>query len=298
MLPSLATVSTPVVEVDVRLPVVLLHDRGRVGPTQAEVQGQVGTQLEVVLDVGRDPVLVVGPGLAVRAAALDGHLVQEEVRESGAREGAAVVEEAEEPVVAGIEALRVVAQELAAELQGVAAPEPGELLVELVDLGQAVLDRGPSADVREAVAQLEAAEAGDRLTAGDAEPPRSRSRCLPSRSARSGRRDGVVADEELVHQRRPEHVARVDGQVAEGGLAARGKNQGEGLLVGLGLQLGDGEAQEELVVGGGVPIEPQVALVGAGRAEGLADEVAGDAGDGAVGSGVVRGCSRSRAPSG
>jgi hypothetical protein len=83
---------------------------------------------------------------------------RQEVRERGARERARVVEQAQEPVVAGIEAPGVVAQELAAELQGVPALQPGELLVELVDLRQAVLDGGRGADAREAAAPLDGAE--------------------------------------------------------------------------------------------------------------------------------------------
>src|SRR5207245_8918590 len=101
---------------------------GGVGPAQAEVQGQVRTELEVVLDVERDPVLEVRPWVRVRAAALERDLVEQEVGEGAARERAGVVEQAQEPVVAGIEALGVVAQPLTAELQAVAAGEPGELL--------------------------------------------------------------------------------------------------------------------------------------------------------------------------
>ena len=82
--------------VEVRLPVVLLDEGRRVGPAQAEVHGQVGPDLEVVLDEERDPVLEVRPrvvGVAA-ATALARHLVEEEVREGDAGEGAGVAERA------------------------------------------------------------------------------------------------------------------------------------------------------------------------------------------------------------
>ena len=56
----------------------------------------------------------------VAPTALAADLVEQEVREGEAGEGAAVAEEAEQAVVAGVEPTLIVAQELAAELEGVA----------------------------------------------------------------------------------------------------------------------------------------------------------------------------------
>ena len=59
-----------------------------------------------------------------------------------------VVDEPEQAVVAGIEALLVVAEELSAELHRVPAAEPGQLLVDLIGLGQRVRVGGDRARER------------------------------------------------------------------------------------------------------------------------------------------------------
>ena len=122
----------PGAQVEVRLPIVLLHDRLRVRPAQPEIQRELRPHLEVVLDVERDAVVEVRPrlGLSCRGPCLrpdrrgnreNAHL----------RERAAVVEDAEQAVVAGVETLLHVVEQLPAELQRVAALEPGQLFVDL-----------------------------------------------------------------------------------------------------------------------------------------------------------------------
>src|SRR5204862_5150034 len=103
------------------------------------------------------------------AASLALDLIEQEVREPEPREAAAVVEAAEQPVVAGEEAALDVAHQLAAELERVAALHPGELLVQLVRLVERVRVGRRVSDVVEPAAQRDRAEPGDRLPAGDPE---------------------------------------------------------------------------------------------------------------------------------
>ena len=218
--------------VEVRLPVVLLDEGRGVGPAEAEVQGQVGPDLEVVLDEERDPVLEVRPrvvGVAA-ATALARHLVEEEVGEGDAGEGAGVAEEAERAVVAGVVAALDVAQELAAELQGVAALDPGQLLVELVALREVVLEGRRGADGGEAAAPVDRAQARDRLPAGD---PVGRVGVADAAPVvqRGDVVDRVVPDQDLVDQRGAEDVAPVDRQVAERGLGQAAGEEREGRLL-------------------------------------------------------------------
>jgi len=72
-------------------------------------------------------------------------------------------------------------------------------------------------------------------------------------------------------------VVRVDGQVADGRLGPRREQEREGLLVRLGLQFGEREAEEELVAVRRVPVETEVTLMRAGGGEGVADVVVVDA---------------------
>ena len=63
-----------------------------------------GVDLEVVLHEERDPVVQVRPGIRGAAAPLGADLIEQEVGEREAGECAAVGEQAEQPVVAGVEA--------------------------------------------------------------------------------------------------------------------------------------------------------------------------------------------------
>ncbi len=147
------------------------------------------------------------------------HLVEEEVREGDAGEGAVVGERAERAVVAGVVPALDVAQELAAELERVAALDPGQLLVELVALRQVVLESGRGADRGEPAAPVDRAQAGDRLPARDPEGRVGVADAAPVVQPVDVV-DRVVADEDLVDQRRAEDVAPVGRQVAERRLAS------------------------------------------------------------------------------
>ncbi len=76
-------------QVEVALAVVLLDHRLRVGPAHPEIQGQRGGCLEVVLHEQRDAVVEVGPRRSRTAPPFRSYLIEQEVRERGAAEGAA-----------------------------------------------------------------------------------------------------------------------------------------------------------------------------------------------------------------
>src|SRR5207245_850123 len=215
---------------EIRLPVVLLHERLRVGPPQTEVEGEVGRDLEVVLHEERDAVVEVRPRIRSAAAPLAPNLVEEEVGERGSREGAAVAEDAQQAIVAGIEALLHVMKELAAELQGMTAPHPRQLLVELVGLVPGVRVARSRPDGRERAplpgADLDRAEAGDGLTAADVE----RRVRVPDAGPVERLlyvRDLVEAEQHLVDESRAEDVAPVQSQVSEWPVLPQSQDEGE-----------------------------------------------------------------------
>ena len=157
-------------QIEIRLPIVFLDQRRRVRPPHAEVQRNVLRQFEVVLREQRDPILQVRPGIfrITAASSLAGNLIEQEVGECHAGEQAAVIEEAEQAVVAGVEPALVVAEELAAELQGVPPPQPGQLLVDLVGLRQRVrVGRDRPGQRQGQLRPLNVDEPGDRLAAGN-----------------------------------------------------------------------------------------------------------------------------------
>src|SRR6185436_10529557 len=92
------------------------------------------------------------------ASPLVRHQVEQEVRKRKAGERAVVRDEAEQSVVAGIKALLVVAQELAAELEGVPAFQPGRLFVDLIRLRQRIGVGRDRSRQREAAAPPDLAE--------------------------------------------------------------------------------------------------------------------------------------------
>ena len=71
-------------------------------PGEPEVQRQVVADAEVVLREDADAVLQVREGRHQAAAALRRHLIEQEVREGEAGEGAGVVEVAEDALVARV----------------------------------------------------------------------------------------------------------------------------------------------------------------------------------------------------
>src|SRR5439155_5037701 len=252
---------------------------------QTEVEGEVGRDLEVVLHEQRDAVVEVRPRIRGAAAALAPDLVEEEVGERGPREGPAVPEYPQQAVIAGIEALLHVMKELAAELQRMTASHPRQLLVELVGLVPGVRVAGSRPDGRERAplpgADLDRAEAGDGLTAGDVERRVRVPDAGPvERFLDVG--DLVEADQHLVHERRAEDVAPVQSQVAKWPVLAQSQYEGKRVLVDLGIVFVEGEATEHLVVRGGVPVEPQVPLMGANSLVDLPHVIAGDAAYGPV----------------
>ena len=70
-------------QIEVRLAILFLHQRRRVGPAKPQVQGHVAQDLEVILSEDRDPILQVRPRVVGVAAApaLARHHVEQEVGE-------------------------------------------------------------------------------------------------------------------------------------------------------------------------------------------------------------------------
>ena len=137
------------------------------------------------------------------------------------------------------------------------------------------------------------AQARDRLAAGDAVLGVGVADAGPVEGVRDDR-GLAVADQHLVDQRRPEHLAPVDADVVERLVVERRDLQRERVLVALVGVGREREAREQLVVRRGVPVEPQVALVRAGRELRLAHVVAGDTAHVPVRQRVVRGVVQDR----
>ena len=103
------------------------------------------------------------------AAALGWRAVEQEIAEVDAGVAAGIGEEAESAVVAGIVVVLLRRGRLAAELQEVGSGLVGEMGLRLVVVLPGIGDAGAGADARQAAAQVDAAQAGDGLAAGDAE---------------------------------------------------------------------------------------------------------------------------------
>ena len=87
-------------QIDVRLPIVLLDQRRRVFPREPEVQREIVAHAEIILRVDADPMLDVCERGYRAALPLERHVVEQEISEAEAGEGARVVEVAENPLVA------------------------------------------------------------------------------------------------------------------------------------------------------------------------------------------------------
>ena len=198
-------------------------------------------------------------------------------------------------VVPRVEALLVVAQQLPAELDGVATLDPGHLLVDLVGLGERIRVGRDDAGGGEATAPADRAQTVDRLSAGDPVQRIASSDAGPvERLGRDGR--AAVAHQRFVDQRRAEHPVPVERDVVERLIVSRRENERERLLVAAVLVEGERVATEELVVARGIPVQPHIALVGTNREQRFADVVAGDpAGDRSVRQWVIRQIVQNRA---
>src|SRR5205823_3843417 len=103
------------------------------------------------------------------AAALRGHLIQEEVREIESGEGAVVLEVTEDPFVAGVgEALSLV-EPASAELELMAPLEPRVLLTHLIAFN--VIEFRAASIAEPEVADVEGAQSIDRLISRNADAP-------------------------------------------------------------------------------------------------------------------------------
>ena len=268
-------------QIEIRLTVVLLDDRLRVGPAHAEIQRESGRDLDVVLDVDRAPVVQVRPGLRQTAAAFAGHLVEEEIRKREAGKCAAVAEQPQQAVVACVEAALHVMKQLTAELQRLASFDPGELLVDLIGLVEGVGVARAGAHCGQPAAPAYRAEARDRLAARDPEGGVAVTDSSPVQGVRDDG-DPVVANQQFVDDRPADHAVPVDRQVAERRRCLVAQEQRRGALGVARLVLGEREASEDFVRRRGVPVDARVPLPRANRRQRLADIVAGDAAHGPV----------------
>ena len=265
-------------QVEVRLAVVLFHQRRRVGPAQPEVQGEGLGDLEVVLREQPDAVLQLRPRVVRVAAptALARRQVEQEVGERVPREGAVVVDEAEHAVVAGVEPLLDVVEPLAAELHRVAPLQPGQLLVELERGAERVGVDGGTARRGQAAAPADGTQPLDGLAPRDAVRRVAVADAGPVVDAAGPCRTGVP-DERLVDDGRSEDAVPVEPDVPEGLVVERAhqeRNRRLRVLVPVDLP---GEAPEDLVVLRRVPVDPDIALLRPILRQRLADVVAGDA---------------------
>src|SRR5262245_57392008 len=110
------------------------------------------SDLEIVLEENADAVLAVSPcagiGPARVAYALGVKLIHQEVREALAGEpGGVVPEEAQQPVVAGVKAVLLVALQLAAHLQLMTTGYDGQVVAVVEGIGDVVFDNSYGADV-------------------------------------------------------------------------------------------------------------------------------------------------------
>src|SRR4030095_13119889 len=149
------------------------HWRG-VLPAHAQDPGEVGPHLEVVLEEQADAVRaapphpLVGAGRAAERLALQ--LVEQEVAELDPGVSGAVFEGPEDAVVAGVEAVLLIALPLAAQLERVASAQEGQVVSVMERVGIVVLVRSGAADVGETASGVEEREPAVGLPAGDAEP--------------------------------------------------------------------------------------------------------------------------------
>ena len=148
------------------------------------------------------------------ASALRGYLVEEEIREGEAGEGAVVLEVAEGALVARIREALPLVEPPAAELEGMAPLEERELLRELVALDVVELGGGRVAEAI-VTADVERAQTGDRLPARDAHALVGVADARPVRGDRLELHVGE-AHEQLVEGAGAQGVRPVEGRAEEG----------------------------------------------------------------------------------
>ena len=201
-------------QAEIPLAVVRLDDGLRVRPTHPEVERERRRHLEIVLHEQRGPVVEVRPRLRGAATPFGRHLIEQEIGERESGEGAAVGEDPEQAVVAGVEAALHVVQELPADFERMVALQPRDLVVELKGPVERVGVARAGADRREPCTPSDRAEAGNRLTAGNPE------RAVRVPDAAPVERPGhdlylVEADQGLVDERAAENTIPVERDVAE-----------------------------------------------------------------------------------
>src|SRR5205823_8839332 len=163
----------------------------------------------VVLTEDADPVPELRKRRDQAAAALGGYVIQEEVGECKAGECSCVLEVAKDALVARVRKTLTLVQPAAAELELVTAFEQRELLGELVALD--VVELRPTRVSEAKVADIERAQAGDRLVTWDAD------RRVGLADARPVSGNGLElhvseADQQLIEGGRPQRARPVEGQ--------------------------------------------------------------------------------------
>jgi hypothetical protein len=109
------------------------------------------------------------PGAGLAADSLATQQIEQEVGKRGTREAPVVFEQAEQPVVAGVETILLIPQPLAAHLHEVAALVDRQVVAVVKRVGDVVLDHGGTADRRETAAHGDRAQPWVGLSARDTE---------------------------------------------------------------------------------------------------------------------------------
>ena len=156
-------------QIHVGLPVRHLVQRLRIFPTQAEIQRQITVDLEIVLEEDAVAPLAMSPKTGLAAASLGVQQVQQEVGVTVPGISSVVSEDTQQSVVTGVEVIFLIADKVEAHFQRVPADQFGEV----VGVVKAVVERdavaGGAAHGAEVPAERDAAGAGDRLRAGNAQ---------------------------------------------------------------------------------------------------------------------------------
>ena len=218
------------------------------------------------------------PGSCRAAASLGADLVEQEVRECESGECAGIGEQAEQTVVSSVEAALHVVQQLTTHLDGVPSCQPGELLIHLIGPVERIRVARPGPGRGQAAAEADRAQPGNRLPAGDPEGGVGVPDPGPV-SRRPDDRDLIEPDQYFVDERGFHDPVPVDRHVAKRCVGLAAQQERHRPLARLGLVLGERKPPEHLVLGRGIPVNPEIALVGTVGGQRLAHVITGHARD-------------------
>src|SRR5262249_32989032 len=208
---------TPAEQLEIRLTIRDFDHRRGVFPAHAQVERKIVVDLIVVLEKHANAVLAVSPFALVRAAdAADPFAreqVEQEVGEGDARELCAVGVCAEYAVVARVVAILLITLQLAAHLERMAPAQPRQVVAVVERVWHVVFVGPDRANITEATAELDSAEAGNNLSAGDAQLLVGVADARPIERVVGDEYRPVEPDASLIDQSRADRARPVDGDV-------------------------------------------------------------------------------------